>query len=545
MPAEDATLTPIPTPRLLGIALLLAAAASVIVLPPGWPTIVLAVLAWAALARDERMGALLAAVAVVLALPYDRAADVGVLRVAGFPLRPHDLVTGLAVLSALPALRRIRWTPSVVLLGAFLAVGLLALGLGLLNDHPARDILRDARWWGLYAGGLLLAGQRRPPQDVLRAALIGLGVFSLLAIAATVLPAFDGGIKVRALAFDGGVLRMQFGSTVFLLIPIAYWAYRLVRGAPWLTSAVALALFVVALGLAITRVSLLVAPLVALGAGLLAVAHAGWSRRSAGRLLGVAGLAAAGLALAFVLNTAGVGGGGVAQVTPSPTPSVAPAPVASAPAGTAPAVSVPAASVPAASVPPASPTPLATETPRPTPVLPSVEPRSPLVRLIPGLEFLATTGTRLEAYINAVILIGASPLIGHGLGTLVDVPYGFGATEFDTPGKLPSVDNAYLTIGLKAGLVGILAYLAVVLWPAWWLARVASWGAAAFLLPAWLGMLVLTLTQSYAVIGYSPFVLGILAVAFDRFPPRPGAGRLGQRAPDEGPASRAAEIAPS
>jgi hypothetical protein len=142
-------------------------------------------------------------------------------------------------------------------------------------------------------------------------------------------------------------------------------------------------------------------------------------------------------------------------------------------------------------------------------------------------------------------VIAASPLIGHGLGALIDVPYGFGATEFDTPGKLPSVDDAYLTIGVKAGLVGVVAFLALVLWPVWRLARVASWRAAGFLLPAWLGLLALTLTQSYAVIGYSPFVLGILIVAFDGIPPRPGAGRLGQHAPDTGPASRAAEIAPS
>jgi hypothetical protein len=530
------------TPRALGIALLLVAAASVIVLPPGWPTIGLAVLAWVALARDERLGGLLAAALVILALPYDRAADVGVMRLAGIPIRPHDAVVGLGLLTGLPALRRVRATPAVLLLALFGTVGLAALVLGLLNDQAARDILRDARWWGLYAGGLLLAGMHRPPQDVLRAILIGLTVFALLAVAATVLPAFEGGIKARAMGYDFGVLRMQFGPTAFLLIPIAYWAYRLGRGTRWLPAAGGLVLFLMALALAVTRVGLIVGPLVALGAVVLGVAHSGWSRRSAGRLIGAMALAVGGLGLALGLNTVGVGGGSTAQITPSPTPSVAPAP-ASVPAGTAPAPSVPAVSP--TPPPAATESPVPTETPRPTPVLPTVEPRNPLVRLIPGLEFLATTGTRLEAYLNAGALVAQSPLIGHGLGSLVDIPYGFGGTEFDTPGKLPSVDNAYLTIGMKAGLVGILAYLALVMWPVWRLGRVTSWRAAGFLLPAWLGMLALTLTQSYAVIGYSPFVLGLLIVAIDRFPSRPGAGQMGQHTPDEGQAGRAAELPPS
>src|SRR5919106_1457990 len=274
---EEGSLRPILTPRWVGIALLLIAAASVIVLPPGWPTIGLAAAAWLALARDERLGGLLAAAVVILALPYDRAADVGVMRVAGIPVRPHDVVVGLGLLTGLPSLRRLRVTPAVLLLGLFLAVGLGALLLGLLNDQAPRDILRDARWWGLYAGGLLLAGMRRPTHDVIRAVLIGLAVFAVLVIAATLLPAFEGGIKSRAMAFDFGILRMQFGPTAFLLIPIAYWGYRLGRGARWLPGA-GLLLFLVALALAVTRVGLIVGPLVALGAALLGAWHSGWSR---------------------------------------------------------------------------------------------------------------------------------------------------------------------------------------------------------------------------------------------------------------------------
>lgn len=525
MPAEEGTLTPIPTPRLLGIALLLVTAASVIVLPPGWPTIVLAVLAWGALARDDRLGGLLAGTAVILALPYDRAADVGVMRFAGFPVRPHDLVAGLALLTALPALRRIRWSPAVVLLAAFLAVGLIALAVGLLNGQALRDIFRDTRWWGLYAGGLFLAGQRRPPQDALRAVLIGLSVFAVLALAATVLPAFDGGIKGRAMAFDGGVLRMQFGPSAFLMIPIAYWTYRVVMKRRALLGVGALAGFVVAAGLTVTRVTLVVAPLVALGAALLALARSRWTATAAARAVVAGVIVVVALALAIGINTVGVRIGPPA----APTPSVAAEVPPPAPG----------------SVPPGTPPPL-TPTPIPTAPIPSVAPQDPLVRFFPGLDiFMATTGARFESYVDALALINTSPLVGHGLGTLVDISYGFETVIFDTPGKLPSVDDAYLTVGMKAGLLGILSYLALVLWPAWWLARVASRRVAAFLLPAWLGVLLLTLTQSFAVIGYSPFVLGILIVAFDRYPSRPAAGRLGQRAPNEGPASRAAEIAPS
>jgi hypothetical protein len=360
---------------------------------------------------------------------------------------------------------------------------------------------------------------------VLRAVLIGLSVFAALAVVATVLPAFDGGIKGRAMVFDGGVLRMQFGPSAFLMIPIAYWTYRVVtRHRPLLDAAV-LAGFVCAVGLSVTRVSLVVAPLVALGAAVLAVARSGWSVAAAARAVIAGVVVVLALAAAIGINTVGVRIGPPAAPTPTAAAEVPPAAPGSPAAGTP---------VPA------------TPTPIPTAPIPSVAPQDPLVRFFPGFEmFLATTGARFESYVDALALISGSPLVGHGMGTLVDISYGFETVIFDTPGKLPSVDNAYLTMGMKAGLIGILSYLALVLWPAWWLARVASWRVAAFLLPAWLGILLLTLTQSFAVIGYSPFVLGVLLVTFDKFPPRRAAGPLGQHAPDTGPARREAEIAPS
>ena len=38
-------------------------------------------------------------------------------------------------------------------------------------------------------------------------------------------------------------------------------------------------------------------------------------------------------------------------------------------------------------------------------------------------------------------------------------------------------------------------------------------------LPAWLGILVLTLTQSFATTGYGPFLLGMLVIVFGTVPP--------------------------
>jgi O-antigen ligase len=120
-------------------------------------------------------------------------------------------------------------------------------------------------------------------------------------------------------------------------------------------------------------------------------------------------------------------------------------------------------------------------------------------------------GGRFQTYRRALEVIAAGPIIGSGLGALVVAEYTFGGEEFDTPGKLPNVDNAWLTVGMKAGLLGIvtfgimlgLAVLAALRGPRW---------LRVWLVPAWLGILVMTLTQSFATTGYGPFVLGLLTV---------------------------------
>ena len=120
-------------------------------------------------------------------------------------------------------------------------------------------------------------------------------------------------------------------------------------------------------------------------------------------------------------------------------------------------------------------------------------------------------GGRFQTYRRAIEVIAEGPVIGSGLGALVIAEYTFGGEAFDTPGKLPNVDNAWLTVGMKAGLLGIAAFgimlalgvVAAVRGPRW---------LGVWLVPAWLGILALTLTQSFATTGYGPFVIGLLVV---------------------------------
>jgi hypothetical protein len=74
------------------------------------------------------------------------------------------------------------------------------------------------------------------------------------------------------------------------------------------------------------------------------------------------------------------------------------------------------------------------------------------------------------------------------------------------------VDDAYLTVGLKAGGIGIAAFAIVLLVPliGWAVGRRNR--SYRWFVPAWLGVIVLTVTQSFATTGYSPFVLSLLVV---------------------------------
>jgi O-antigen ligase len=442
------------------IALALAAAAHAL-LPASLLQIGLAVVAFLLFARDKRYGILGAAILILLALPYDRAANNDLLRFASIPVRPHDVVAGLAILGALPALRGVKLSMSSVLLVTFLAVGVVALAIGFAIGNEPRDILRDARWWFLYGIGLLALGMPGRRAPILRGLLVGATAFALVAVFVTILPAFEDGLKYRSLIYDKPALRMQFGNSAFLIPAACYVGWRWFSRPSWATSAWLLLIFA-AVALSLTRV------LIALAAGSLVLGVAWWARRRRGSLRragATAGLAAAGLALGVMLNLLNPLAGMLVGIDP---------PVESG-------------------------------------------------GIFDRLTFGGSTGAdaitsgRFETYAEAVSRIRTSPVLGLGMGSLIDVDNGFGGAEYATPGKLPNVDNAYLTIGLKAGAVGMLAFAALLLGPLRALRRGRRDRVVRWLLPAWLGILGLTMTQSFATTGYSPFTLALLIIILGGF----------------------------
>ena len=443
------------------IALALAAAAHAL-LPASLLQIGLAVVAFLLFARDRRYGILGAAILILLALPFDRAANNDLLRFASIPLRPHDVVAGLAIVGALPALRRVKLSTSTVLLGAFLGIGVVALAIGFMVGNEPRDILRDARWWFLYGIGLIALGMPQQRTPILRGLIVGATAFALVAAFVTILPAFEDGLKYRSLIYDKPALRMQFGNSAFLIPAACYVGWRWFHRPSWATSAWLLLIFA-AVALSLTRV------LIVLAAGSLVLGLVWWShggRAFLRRAVATVGLVVAGLAIGTMLNLLHPVVGVLAGID---------------------------------------------------------QPVDSGRGIFDRLTFGGSTGAdaiasgRFETYAEAISRIRTSPVLGLGMGSLIDVDYRFGGAEYATPGKLPNVDNAYLTVGLKAGLVGIVAFAALLLWPlgAWRRRRhdrVTRW-----LLPAWIGILGLTMTQSFATTGYSPFVLALLIIVLGGF----------------------------
>jgi O-antigen ligase len=441
-------------PSILAVA---SAALTHAILPPSWLQIVLAVVAFALLARDRRYGVLGAATLLLLALPYDRAASNGLLRIGAVPIRPHDAIAALALVASLPGLLHVRRSATTVVLGAFLAVGVGALVLGLVLGNAPRDILRDARWWFLYAAGLMAIGLPAVRTRVVRGLLVGATVFAVVAVTVTILPAFEDGLKYRALIYDEPALRMQFGNSVFLIPAALYAAWRWFGRRSWSNAAWLLLLFA-GVALSLTRVLML------LTLGCLVIALAWWSGRArAGMRLAAStvGLAVVGLAIGVVLNL----------MHPLVGPLVGIEPPVDSGGG-----------------------------------------------LFDRLTFQGSTGVdaigtgRFETYAEAISEIRKSPVVGLGLGALVDVDFQFGGVESTTGARSPNVDNAYLTVGLKAGAIGMVALAALLLTP------LAAWRRrrrdrlTRWLLPAWLGVLGLTMTQSFATNGYSPFTLSLIVV---------------------------------
>ena len=452
----------------LGYLLLAASAAAAIALPPGWLVIGLAVGAFFLLALDHRLGPLPAGLAVILALPYDRAANNGLLRLADIPVRPQDAVVFLAlVVGAVTADWSRPRRPIAVIIGVFLAVGAVALVIGMALGNDVRDVLRDARWWFLYATGLAALLWRVRQRAILCGLLIGVVFFSAIAILTVLLPTFPGGLKARALTYDFGSLRMQFGNSIFLLPATVIVTARFVRRASPIAG-LAVLLLLVAVTLSLTRTFVAVTVIAVFATAIWAAVRIHGRRQ--------AFIPAATVSLVAVVA---IGGGIALNSAQSVLAEVInPPPSASQPAS-----------------------------PRP-----GLEGEDPLDRLLfqgrSGFTSLVTG--RFATYANAIVVVSRSPLYGGGLGSLVDADYRFGGEGFHTKSRLPNVDNAYLTVALKAGVPGVAAFLAMLLWPLMVVWRGGLRRLVPWFIPAWLGMLTITMTQSFATTGYGPYGLSLL-----------------------------------
>jgi len=450
--------SPVAATTVGGLLLLLCADALVVGAPPSLALLVLTALATAALALDKDLGPLPASLAVVIALPFGRGADVVNLTIGDLPIRPQDVSILIGILGSLTMLRRPRREDRLplVLIGAFLAVGLLAVPVGLAFHSQARDLLRDVKWWSLYGALGLALVTRVPPRSILRGVLLGATLVALTTIVASALPAFQGGLKDQALVYDHGTLRMQFGNTIFLLPAIAYATWRTIGDRGWLWPAW-LALPAIALVLSLTRMSLLAAA--AVMALVCAAAIAGPDHRPPATALRrsfvVAAVAALGLLFGIGLNLAG---------TPTAT------------------------------------------------AIGNEDPVERIIFISDDSDLSTTTSAesgRFTAYRNAVALIADSPILGRGMGSLVPVPYAYSEARASTLGMQPGVDNAFLTIALKAGAVGCLVFASLLAWVV--LAPIRNVKFRSWFLPLWLAIIALMVTQSFAVASFGPFGLAMLA----------------------------------
>ncbi len=458
-----------PLPTLVGLASLILAAALQLLGPASWAGVGLAAVAALLLGLDPRVGPLGGSLIVPLALPYGRAADGLAVQLAGLPVRPADAAVAVAVLATLARWRTfVRWRTiavkdrlPLVLLAALLGMGAMAFVIGLAVGHDPRDIGRDLRWWLLYGalGLAIVAGSSRA--QLFAAFRVGATIFALVVVIATVLPAFTGGLKNGVLVYDLGLLRMQFGNSVFLLPVIAYVAYGILQR-PRAIDVALLALLSGSVVLSLTRTSILtVAGMIGLMIVVAYVLPELRDRRPRVRhallvvvTTVVAGAAAIGLA---VVGTPAKG----APTTPGNGPLVV----------------------------------------------------SPIDRVLfqdAGTNLNATISEqsgRFATYRNAVELIAKSPIVGHGFGSLVAVPFAYDATRARTLDMQPGVDDAYLTIAMKAGLLGVIAFTLLLAYAVRMVLRDRD--DRAWLVPAWAAMIVLTITQSFAVSNYGPFAFAL------------------------------------
>jgi O-antigen ligase len=460
-----------------GVAAVAGAEACVLLLAPGLAAVVLAGTAVACLSRNPRLGPLGAALAVVLAIPFGRAADLQVLRIGAFPLRPQDAAIAVGVVLAMPGVFRttrslrpgrplvalsraglLRAVPVLIPL-AFLGVGCLALAVGLMHRYDWTDVVRDVRWWFLYGAVLLVLWQPARTDQLVRGLMSGAILFSLLMIATALLPAYDGALKDRALEYDWGQLRLQFSNDPFVLAALAYSAFAAMRQPTWRPVLLA-ALFTAAITLSLTRTSMLVSiPIVGCAILLGAASRRGLLRPAATRAAVVAGSVIV---------------AGAAALTALSWLPLAPTSDGS------------------------------SEDPQVIGRITFTDPSSDLGAVEAG---------RFEAYRKALAMIQDSPLIGEGFGSLINIGTNFGNAQAAKPGYAPGVDDAYLTTTLKAGVIGLAAFAALLILPLPVLLTRRRCDRWLWYLPVWLGLMALTVTQSYACSGYGPFPLALLLAA--------------------------------
>lgn len=467
----------VPSPWVLvGAAALAAAMAASIAFPPNLLNIVLGVVAVVGLAREPRLGPLPAALLALIAVPYGRAADNDLAELAGIPLRFQDGVVLAALALALPSLRHMSFRTGISrLIAAFLAVGAVALAMGLLGDNAARDILRDARWWALYGFGLLALWGAVDRRAIVRGMLLGSTLFALVLVFVVLLPAFPGGLESRSLTYDWGRLRLQFSNSIFLIPALAYVTSRfatrvMFRDGAWLL------LLATAIVVSITRMSILAG----LGTVALTFVVTIWYHRRSLRPLRMV----ANGAMVAVILIASVGGA-LALVTAGAT--VSPQEDASG---------------------------------APTDGTDSGEMVDRIFFQDPNSSVEAIERGRFATYRAALDVIQEAPILGSGLGTLVAIDFTFGGSQPSTPGMQPGVDDAYLTVAMKSGVVGTAVFAAMMAWPLLAFLRRRRDRLAWWFLPGWLGVLGLSLTQSFATSGYGPFGLALLLVLLDLRPAR-------------------------
>lgn len=444
----------------------------------GWLGLVLVGLTTVLLSFDRRLGPLPAAMLVMLAIPVGRGAEVGLATITDIPIRPHDVAAlvgvGLVFPRAMAAVRRPASlvTPATVPFTVFLLVGLAALVVGVLDGNALRDIVRDSRWWSLYAIGLLALLTRTPPAAVTRALIWGMTLYAVVIMIGMLLPGFGGGLKLGAYLYDER-MRLHYGQAIFLLPVAAFAVTQAVRRPiPW----------VAVLGLAAAAVSItLTRALIVTFAGVVLLALV-WSVMRARR--------------------GGDRDGGLGSAVLRLGPRIALVALATA-IGLASGVGVYSAGIriwngmeSGGGIGPSS-------------DRPAVDASSRLTGR-EGTDLASQGVGRLPSYARAFVETSHSPLLGNGMGQLTFVNWVRGEFAGHTRNAQPGVDNAYLTAGIKAGAAGIAAITLLLLWPLRRFVGVPRRRLWAWYVPAWLGILGLSLIESFAVSGYAPFTLSVL-----------------------------------